>query len=164
WLWLRPGDAPPLSAKRSKIDRLSRLRCLSSGSLDGAQWHAFIAPTGCPLTDLIAAEGKGEWPQARTVMEGLADELAQACDEGTLPEILTPAQVWVEPNGRIKLLDMPLADTEAASKGSDDERALTLLAEVAVLILEGRQIQAGAVASDVQAAVPRHAAAMLQRL
>jgi hypothetical protein len=163
WVRLRPLDGLPLDEARRKVNRMSRLWSLASGVQDQARWDAFAAPTGCPLSLLVAREGKLGWSDLRPILEELADELTQSCADGTLPATLSADQVWLEPNGRVQLLDVPLHAPGGgqAAGGTDHERSLSLLAELAVLALEGR---AAAAVRAPRAPVPRYAALSLRRL
>jgi eukaryotic-like serine/threonine-protein kinase len=168
WLWLRPLSAPPLSAVRREVGRATRLRWLSTGGHEDFLWDAFLAPTGTLVGDLAERVGPLNWADTRPLLELLTEELAVAAADGTLPTLLTVEQVWVQPNGRLHLLDMPLRDagTVPGSQTTDTDpaRALAVLGQVAVLLLEGRLRPAAAPARPVRAPVPRHAETFLKRL
>jgi hypothetical protein len=142
FIWLRPSSAPPLDRPRREVGRRSRLRWLAAGKQGDLQWDAILAPSGCPLPELVHSEGKLPWKEARPLFEALTDELAAACADGTLPGSLNPAQVWVQPDGRAQLADTALtegAQEQAGAEGcTDQERALALLRQVADLVMEGR--------------------------
>jgi eukaryotic-like serine/threonine-protein kinase len=142
FIWLRPHSAPPLDRARREVGRRTRLRWVACGKHGDLQWDTILAPTGCPLPELIQSEGKLTWPELRPLLEALADELAAACADGTLPRSLGVDQVWVQPDGRAQLADTALTEggPEQADpgQGSDQERALALLRQVAALALEGR--------------------------
>jgi hypothetical protein len=173
WLWLRPASEPPLDAARRDISRGTRIRWVACGK-DGAwQWDAFLAPAGMPLPALTAGGQRLSWADVRPMLEDLAEELDASCADGTLPRCLTPAQVWVDPGGRVQLLGTPLTGDGADVAGAagdgepaagDQERALRFLREVAALTLEGRPRPPGEAPVSVRAPVPPHAAAMLDRL
>ena len=68
------------------------------------------------------ASGRLPWERGRGLLLELSEELAEAAEDGTLPNQLNLEQVWVEPNGRIKLLDAPLRaspDESNADTGGD---------------------------------------------
>jgi len=167
WLWLRPPSAGPLPEARRQIARPARLRWLDSGHTGDWQWDAFLAaPAGWTLPNLIAREKQFSWAEARPLLEQLDEELVAANREGTLPSTLTADRVWVQANGRIQLLETSLDDVGAAanrSACSDQEAALSLLREVALLTLEGRSRPAGEKPA-LRAPVPEHATPMLNRL
>ncbi len=117
WVWLRPQSAPPLDYARRQVSRTARLRWLACGTHGDARWDAFIAPDGSPLTEVVARHGRFAWPEVRPLLEGLTDELAEACAEETVPDPLRPEQVWVQPNGAAQLLDMPWRDEPAGEAG-----------------------------------------------
>jgi hypothetical protein len=155
-LWLRPAAGPPLTPARRDGSRPARLRWLAGGRYEDLQWDAFLAPVGCPLADLVGARGRLSWAEARPVLAALAEELAAASTEGTLPGRLTVGQVWVSGPGQVVLLDMPLDKSAPAGP-------LALLRQVAVLALEGRPGTDGGPPA-VRAPIPVHAAALLARL
>jgi hypothetical protein len=163
WIWLRSRDAEPLSEARRKTTRLARLRCLASGVEAEQRWDAFVAPAGASLRDLVRAAGQLPWPDVRPMLEELTDELILSAKEQTLPATLSAHQIWIEPNGRVQLLDMHGPSTAAAPDGkADTGTPLDLLRCVAVLALEGREPDAKQTA--VCAPLPGHAAKMLRHL
>jgi hypothetical protein len=174
WLWLRPASAPPLDAARREVSRGTRIRWVACGQDGDWQWDAFLAPAGIPLPALTAGGQRLSWADVRPILEDLAEELGASCADGTLPRCLTPAQVWVDPGGRVQLLGTPLtgdgADVagatgdESSAGAGDQERALRFLSEVAALTLEGRPRPPDERQVPVRAPVPPHAAAMLDRL
>jgi uncharacterized RDD family membrane protein YckC len=168
-LWLRPAADPPLPAARKELSRDTRLRWLGGGKDGDVQWEAFLAPAGCPLAAQVSRGGRLCWPDARPLLEQLGGELAAAHAEGSLPGILTTDQVWVQADGRALLLDTPLTGTVPegeAPLAEDDpqEQALALLAETAILALEGDRRSAGDAHPPVRAPVPEHASRLLDRL
>jgi hypothetical protein len=161
WICLRPGAEAPLAAPRREISRATRLRWLACGRHEDWQWDAFMAFDGGPLRQCVQPGGES-WAQVRQLLEQLADELAAAGSEGTLPGSLHPNRVWVGPEGQVQLLDIPVGeDVHAAEPGP--RAALALLAEVAALALEGRPRPPG-VRGPVRAPLPLHVAPALGRL
>jgi hypothetical protein len=165
WIWLRARDAEPLSEIRRRTTRLARLRCLASGVEVEQRWDAFVAPAGTSLRDLVEAAGRLSWPDVRPILEELTDELIVSVKEGTLPATLATDQVWIEPNGRVQLLDMRgLSVSSVTERKSDPGSALDLLRAVAVLTLEGRERRPDEKRGSICAPLPGHAADMLQWL
>jgi len=165
WIRRRPALSPPLPLARREIGRLGRLRWLSGGAAENAQWDAFLAPTGCALVTLVQKEGRLGWPEARPLLIELADELAAASADQTLPATLTLEQAWVQANGRALLLDEPhgqLKDDPGSQ--ADAERALRLLRQVAAMLLEGKARPADAAAGPIRAPLPDSAAVVMNRL
>ena len=139
WIELRDRGAPALAPARRDLHRAARLRWLGGGIHESWQWDALLAPHGVPASDLVAGGRRLEWYQARPVLEQLADELAAACADGTLPPMLTAEQVWLRPGGQVLLLDEPpgAASGEAQSPPEADQgRSLALLRQTAVLLLD----------------------------
>jgi uncharacterized RDD family membrane protein YckC len=167
WIELTESGANQVTAARRDLGRPTRLRWLAGGAQDGQRWDAFLAPQGCPLAQLVASGGPLSWREARSLLLQLADELVAACADGTLPHPLTPDQVWVQPGGRIHLLDTPLSsegEPNPGTPGTGANQALELLRQTAVLALEGRPQPAAAGPQPIRAPVPRQAVAFLDRL
>ncbi len=168
WIVFRPrGSAAPPQTRRD-LGRAARPRWLAGGEQAEGRWDAYVAPSGCTLAELAGAEGLA-WADARPILFELAEELARATADGTLPEALSVDQVWVQPDGTVQLADPigPPSVTPPLTPQSDQERALDLLRRTAALALEGgrgRRGGSGAAPKAIHAAVPEHAARMLDRL
>lgn len=172
WVWMRPGSEQPLEAGTRDVNRNTRVRWVASGKEGGWRWDAFLASSGARLPEVIAAAGPLSWAEARLVLEDLTDELVASCGDGTLPEVLNVHHVWLQPDGRVQLLDTDL--TGAASGGpneieegeptGDEDRALALLRQVAVFALEGRARPLDGSRPPIRAPLPVHATPLMERL
>ncbi len=172
WIVFRPrGSAAPPQSRRD-LGRSSRPRWLAGGEQPEGRWDAYVAPAGCTLAELAGADGLA-WADARPILHDLADELCRAALDGTLPDGLSVDQVWVQPDGSVQLADPfgpPSTSTSSAHPviaASDHARALDLLRQTAALALEGgrrRRGSPGDTTKAIHAAVPEHAARMLDRL
>jgi hypothetical protein len=165
---LLPRSSPPLDLARREVGRPTRLRWVAQGEFRDLQWDAFLAPAGSSLPEVITDEGHLFWTDVYPLLQQLADELATACADGTLPASLSVDQVWVQPDGRVQLTDGVLTDRLPESSGpltgTDQERSLALLRAVAVLALEGRLRKPEEPPAPVRAPVPLHARPVLDRL
>jgi hypothetical protein len=126
-----------------------------------------LAPSGCPLPELIKNEGRLSWAEAQPLLASLADELAAARTEKTLPRMLSPKLVWVQADGQAQLADIALIEIASAAHPvgeSDDQRALRLLREVATLALEGQSRPPDAAPATVQASLTPPVRTILDRL
>lgn len=170
WIWLRPGTEPPLTEARRNVDRTTRIRWLSCGTLADRQWDAFLAPSGCRLAAVVAGGRRLSWAEFRGILEDLTDEVQASCTAGMLPNLLTPDQVWVTPEGWVRMAETPCGgaagDTTARSAAADDDqkRALAFLAEVSALALEGKPRPAGGPAVPIGVPLPLYAARLLNGL
>jgi hypothetical protein len=168
WLRLRSTPEPLGEAVRRDVRRPTRLRWLAGGRLDERRWDAFLAPGGCPLADYLSDGKPLSWPQVRPLLEQLAEEVTAASRDGTLPATLTLDQVWVQPDGRLQLLDLSLfsaaASTSPPSAAAETDKGLPLLREVALLMLEGRLRPPDSPPSSIRAPLPRHASRLLDRV
>jgi eukaryotic-like serine/threonine-protein kinase len=79
----------------------------TTGNLERRAWMAYVAPAGAPLLDVVSKETPLKWIDARTVLEQLTDELITQTEAGEFQPACIE-QVWVEPSGRLQLLDFPL--------------------------------------------------------
>jgi hypothetical protein len=152
---------------RRNLHRPTRLRWLSAGQEGEMRWDAYLAPAGCPLADLCDPANRLSWRAFRGILEQLAEELTAASADGTLPSLLTVDQVWIQPNGRVQVLDAPLPapiSTDQPAPDTTDNLALRVLREAAEAALEGRVRHDLEAASPVQAPVPEHAVEILGRL
>jgi hypothetical protein len=168
-LWLRPATEPPLQDTRRALTRPTRLRWLASGSFDGHQWDAFMSASGISLPELVAGEGPQPWSEVRPLLLQLTEELLAADKDGTLPPLLGVEQVLIQNNGQVELLDWCAgrAGPRIQPDQADSQRGLALLAEVAVLALEGRPRDLKTVPDrkpGIRALLPQHAVELLGRL
>ena len=165
WIVLRPKGRPEPDAARREVARATRPRWLDGGEQAEGRWDAYVAPAGCPLADLAGAGGL-PWRDARPILEDLADELAAAILDGTLPRDLGVDQVWVQPDGRAILVDSlgSEAPDESPPPPADEARALALIGKVAALALEGGRRRPDAPPGSIRAAVPLHASGLFDRL
>jgi uncharacterized RDD family membrane protein YckC len=169
FLWLRLAGAGSLTPERLAVKRRTRPRWLTGGKEGEVSWDAFFAARGCSLTEFCRAAGPLPWADARPLLEQLTDELSAASDDGTLPREITLAHLWVQAEGRVQLLDTPLtddppADSTLPTQTGDEQRALELVRQTAVLLLEGRLRSAGERMPGVRAPLPGHARELMARL
>ena len=178
---LPPGREEPECD--APVTRPTRLRVVGHGILvwsGGARaWVGYVAPAGSPLVDVVDPARPLGWAETRPVLDQLAAELVAAHADGTAVEQPTLGQVWVEPNGRVQLLDFPLptgsdAPAEAAKPADRRSRAgartdsrvgspdpLDFFRLAATLALEGKPRAAG---GRVKAPLPPHASRITDRL
>lgn len=159
WIWLRPESTVPLT-RRAEVSRATRPRWVSEGRLDGWHWMAFVASPGCRLPDLIARRRRS-WARTLEILISLAEELTASQSEGTLPARLGLGQVWVQPGGRVQLLDTPLL---TADRGVPSLEPLEFLRQTAVAALEGRPPLPGSAPRSVRAPLPAEATVLMDRL
>ena len=161
WIVFRgEGVAQPGDSRRD-LGRVARPRWLGGGEHDGRCWDAFVAPPGRPLAELVAADGPFSWHDTRPILVALAEELALAEADGTLPEDLNADQVWFQPDGDLQLLDVAPVDPPARTDAS--RRELRLMVEVATLALTGRSGPDGLL-RPFDIPLPVHARTLLGRL
>lgn len=119
WIYDGLGELPGFSAARRAVARPARLHWLQGGQSREQRWDAFEAATGAPLAD-VARGGGADWHQGRWWVLALAEELAAAASDNTLPPSLSLDQVWINRSGHVKLLDAPVQPirSDVAANGS----------------------------------------------
>ncbi|MFO0947615.1 MAG: protein kinase [Planctomycetota bacterium] len=174
WVRIHDGENATYEAARREVNRPTRPRWLAGGEVNGERWDAYVAPGGCPLSALVTDTRALAWHQLRPILEQLTDELVTAASDGTFPHRLSIEQVWIQPSGRVQLLE-PAAEVMKSPEGESlDERALRFLFDVAVLSLRGPTAQARyaarrrggdkALPNPFRIPLPLHAAQILERL
>jgi len=155
-LWLRPWGTVALADPA----RHTRLRRLGAGNVawGGAayDWTAFAAPLGGPLAEAVRPGSQLPWADARYLIEQLAEEFRAAEADDSVPPQLALDHVWVEPTGRVQVLDFPLCAARYRPSAP-----LVVLREAAALVLEGRPRASSA---GVAAPLPAHARPVMDRL
>lgn len=144
---------PPGAGDDSRFDepivRPARLRAVGHGTLvwGGGEraWVAFVAPAGAPLPDVVSQEKPLAWADARGILEQVVGELIDGDADESAPAVVTPDQVWVEPTGRVQVLDFPLPTGKAVAAGETRTRypggsfdPFQFLRRTTTLMLEGR--------------------------
>jgi eukaryotic-like serine/threonine-protein kinase len=151
------GQDDPIRGEAPMV-RSHRLRIIGHGMTvwDGSPraWVAYVAPAGVPLADCVSQAKPLSWITTRSLLEQLTLELESSQQEGQLPGPLSIDQVWVEPNGRLQLLDFPLPGLAPEQKVKSDSSPHSLIRQVASLALEGR---ARNDVAPIAAPIPFHA-------
>ena len=146
--------------------RPTRARHLQYGEIElsgvNHDWNAFVAPSGSAIADIAGPNRRLSWTETRPLLEQLSDELRASHVEGTLPVELGLDQVWVLHDGRLQLLDDPVPRPGKVAQYSNGP--LGLLRDLATLALEGQVRHSSLPAQPIQAPVPIHASAFLNRL
>lgn len=172
-VWITMSRKLPSEVRRRSRDlsRISRLRWVCAGSDDGWHWDAWLAPAGCPITEL-APNGRLSWHEAAPLVDQLTHELTVAIEEGSLPQQLSVDQIWVSDEGRVQLIHFPWRQTPVPDSRDDfanhptavscEMRAVELLRQMAQCLLEGQVRSSGP--ARVLAPLPKRIAEALNRL
>jgi uncharacterized RDD family membrane protein YckC len=168
WITLDPKGSSEISPARQDVGRLARPRWLNSGDHDGWAWDAFVAPTGLPITHLVKTRGPLEWNATREILEALLSEIQSGSHDQTLPAYMAIDNVWIQPDGRIVLLDDCLNPLPIEGNGivapNSEARSLELLRRVAICSLSGRTVVPADTKLPVGGPIPGHAIKMMERL
>lgn len=154
------------------IVRPTRLRSVGHGTMTwgGGEraWVAFVAPAGSPLPDVVSPAAPLSWAEAMPILDQLVSELSDGTGDGSSPDVLSPEQIWVEPGGRLQLVDFPMPTGQAVAAGETKSRypggafdPLGFVKQVTALMLEG---SARAGHGRIRAPLPAHASAITNRL
>ena len=169
---LEPPGTGDDSLYDEPIVRPSRLRAVGHGLIrwnnaDRA-WVAYVAPTGAPLTDIVSPTHPIVWADAAGLIDQLVHELVEGEADFSNPPMLTTEQVWVEPNGRVQLLDFPIPTGQAVVAGETRSRyprgtadPAKFLKQCTTLMLEGRSRTSN---KPIAAPLPPKAGALLAAL
>jgi uncharacterized RDD family membrane protein YckC len=135
---LAPPESAEVSPARRDLNRPGRLRWLSAHRGETNAWNAYDFPEGAPLTQWL--DGKQNWNRVRFWLHDLAEEIAAARADGTLPPVIAADRVWLTRDGRAILLEVPapgaLASRSYSSAQIDEVEAL--LDEIATRALVPR--------------------------
>ena len=105
WIIVREPHSQAPSSHRRSLNRKCRTRWIGGGDEADCRWDAFTAPSGLPLSRIVATEGLS-WRDVLPMLDELADELLAARDDATLPRTLAPEQLWIQPDGSVQLVDV----------------------------------------------------------
>lgn len=98
WIHYVPADTASPSTGRQTLARTTRLRWLGSRRSATEQWDAFEAVAGAPVRP-------ESWARVRGWLLDLANELASALEDGTLPHGLSVDHVWIGRDGTARLTE-----------------------------------------------------------
>ncbi len=161
-LWLRPANQLPKGVPQPPV-RPGRLRAISTGEWLGRDkvygWTAFVAPTGTSLVDLTSPEHQMEWADTRSLLEQVVIELRASSRDGSMPARLGVDQLWVEPNGRVHLLDFPIPPQRCPVEAA--ETPIELIRQVARTSLQGEPTVK---TNRIIAPIPPHATRICSRI
>jgi hypothetical protein len=171
WIHNLPSGSPPLEARVRGIGRIGRLRWLAGRRSSTENWDSYEAVQGKPLASAL---GHGQpWGSVGYWLLDLAEELAIAGKDGTVPRWLSADRVWITSEGRAKLLDVPVPGADplpdnagqAQPKGHDIRITRSFINQVAIAGLEGRSVTADEASSIVaKGPVPIRAREFLESL
>lgn len=152
--------------------RPTRLRVVGQGVVEWAgderSWIGYVAPAGAPLADVSVPGRPLGWADARSVLEQVLDEFEASDLDGSGVWRPVPDQVWVEPTGRVQILDFPLPTGAAVAAGfpkpteePGSPDPIRFVRQVATLALEGKPREDG---GPVRAPIPPIASEIGARL
>jgi len=163
-----PADHDNPIGEDAPVTRPTRLRVVGHGTIpwnsQPRSWIGYVAPAGVPLMDVVNPSRPLDWADARPLLEQLAAEMIISEADGST--IWRPAveQVWVEPNGRLQIIDFPIPTGCRGNELSPlplSGDPIALIRHVASLALEGKPRHAS---GHVRAPLPVSAAQVTDRL
>lgn len=120
WIVTR-NSIRPVSETRMNLNRPSRQRWLEGGNCgddaDGVcrRWDAFESVHGMPIQQVVATGVLDQRGLHAKLMREFVRELIESIEDGSLPENVRLAQVWVNEEGNLKLVVNSLVDSVAVS-------------------------------------------------
>lgn len=169
WIHKLPAGAPPVAPVRRMAGRPGRLRWLQGRRTQEEAWDVYDALPGRPLLHLLS-QGPN-WGRARFWLHDLAEELAAAFQEGSLPSALDLDRVWITADGRAKLLDFqapgldPTRESPASNASPCPVPPLVFLRRVAASLLAGCAVmEEQSARAEVKAPLALHARRFLDSL
>lgn len=169
WIRCLPRGSEPVASSLKHVARAGRLRWLGGERSDEECWDAYEAGPGTPLVQLI--RHRQPWHHVRYWLTDLAEELAAAARDKTLPLVLALDRVWITADGRAKLLDFPVPLEDGTPENAVEGcmpaigGPTAFLGQVAVALLEGRSSLSRAGRADgVKVPLPPHARELLGAL
>jgi uncharacterized RDD family membrane protein YckC len=149
--------------------RPGKLRWLQGDPHEGAHWDAYEAPAGIALPEWVRLRRSIPWAESRTILLGLAEEIEARlqANAGETALTLTLQHLWVDPQGRAKVLEFP-ANTDAAPAETvtvDERNGKMFLHQVFRFLLTGKIVPiAGLGTIPPKAPVPEHARSLIARI
>ena len=140
WVIERGEGADEISRPRRDVERIGRLHWLAGRRAPGESWDAFEAPQGRPLDYTRPSS----WRVVSAWLNDLVAELAASESDGTVP-VLAPDRVWIRPDSRAVLLDMPAPGSHAPGDVVSPQQLLERVGRVATA-QPGAPVPASAVA------------------
>ena len=117
WVCRRPAGGGVASGAVARISRPGRLRWLGGRMTVEGGWDAWEAPPGMPFLKRI--QRRAPWEVVRYWIADLCEEVRQGREDGTLPDPLGWDRLWVTPDDRMIVLDLPegLVDEDTRGEG-----------------------------------------------
>lgn len=113
WIKHTELNEPKVSDSERNLARQSRLRWLGGRRDTSEAWDCYEATDGCSLIGHLRKNL--QWSRAESALASLAEELAQASKEESLPRTLSVDQIWITNEGSVKLLPFRCPDLEDIS-------------------------------------------------
>ncbi len=119
WIVTREQGQPPPEC-RMDLARPTRQRWLDGGCCEGqvencTRWDAYEAVDGMPVQQMLAIFKQDHCYGFARLLRQLVKEMQASIDDQTLPERMGLSQVWIDAEGKLKLLDSRLIKSVHAS-------------------------------------------------
>jgi len=165
-VWIREATAAPdegvvdpwtSRTETDTVTRPSRLHWLQDGNDPGRRWSAFEAPSGATLRDYIAEQGPRDWSETRELLLQLLIEMEAGRLDSSDSERLSLDHLWVDGNGRLKILPFRMARPQGDDGAVDRTPGFPWL--MAAFCLDGR---CEPMATPLRAPIPVRARVFLE--
>jgi uncharacterized RDD family membrane protein YckC len=156
WIHVVPPGTSAITGARRDVSRIGRLHWLTGKRSDDANWDAYEAPDGAPLS---LSGASVTWPTLKVWLLDLVHELGAATRDGSL-QALSLDRLWLRHDGHLVLLDFPAPGTHAdgAVRG-----AAPPLTPVGLLAALGTAAMTDMLKRDGPAAIPISARSLIRQ-
>lgn len=140
-----------------------RLRWLqgSRGEREG-RWDAYEAPPGASLLDWVARRGALDWDGIVRLLESVLDEIGRRSGSHEAYGPLSISRVWVDAQGRGRLLDFPVVPEAAADHEPSAWRVF--VHQLVLFASTGRLVPLPVPGETPKRPLPEHARGAIVRL
>jgi hypothetical protein len=159
------------------VARPTRMRVVGHGTFvwrgGERSWIGYMAPSGAPLVDVVNPDKPLSWAETRPLIEQLTNELIASEADGSGVARPLIEQVWVEPGGRLQVLDFAVPcgavaglppvtpATRSAKEPPVEDTPFDFVRRVASLAIEGHPRRGG---DRIRAPIPPLASRILDWL
>ncbi len=120
WIASLDGISYALAGAQFCKSKSMRLRLVEEGTTGESHWFAFVATEGIPLQECVNRGIQFPWPITRSVLTEYAElnmlvgDLQGETDMQTLEHLIRPERIWIEPSGRLTIVDFVLEEPTAS--------------------------------------------------
>ena len=157
WIRIAGTGATEYPQDLRAVRRPGRVHWIGGKQDEDECWDVFEAPTGMPF--LTRIEQPQSWAAVRFWLRDLAEELASSQEQGNPPAMLALDRLWIDAQGRAKILDFPAPGLRSSETASQPFPANEFFHTVARAALPASRVKS---ANDLDETLPVHARQFLE--